>query len=175
MGRKKKITDKPPAFKPRRGASAEPFTGLKNKGDKARKAKRAGKASPVLDLCKRLARTFGGDVTAETVDSTLQQIKERGLDLDDVAAVLVTRIAIVEVAFRGGNLSTEKALSELGSCTRQMADLAEQFRQQGRALPAEVRFTFDITSGAIAAPGELPEDAPILKHDPQVGDLIEIN
>ena len=175
MGRKKKTNTEPGAYANKRSAKSEAFAGLQDKKERTRKKKAAATPSPVFKLCQKLARTFGGAAVEKTIADTIDQIKERGLDLDDVAAVLVTRIALVESAFASAGLSVEKALTELGSCNRQMADLAEQFRQQGRALPSAVEFTFNLQSGAIQAPGILPDDAPILKHDPEIGDLIEVN
>jgi hypothetical protein len=65
----------------------------------------------------------------------------------------------------------------MGSINREIKDLAEAYREQGRALPDEVTFRWELAATAqatgVVPAGEPPEDAPPIERRKDVGDLLE--
>lgn len=174
MGRKKK-SDKTIDVKTRgyrRNAGAEPFEGLIRSKEEKRAARAVGK-NPFGFLCREMAGEILGEDQQNLYDEIRTRIDDHGLTVDDCAALLALRMQLIKSWVGEGTIDNVRALQELGSINRQMSDVAEAYRQQGRTLPNEVVFRMDWES--LAKSGAVPTTAPEITTHPLTGDQLVAN
>ena len=161
----------------RRGGALSNAAGtLKAEQRKAEQAKR-GKPSAIASITRRFVVQAAGDAAAKRWDRAYRKALETGVTLDDVAAVLLARLVVLTEQIAKAEVDAKTSASQMGSINREIKDLAEAYREQGRALPDEVTFRWELVSAAQAAgvvpAGEPPEDAPPIERRKDVGDLLE--
>ena len=134
----------------------------------------------VLCARQRFVLFIGGIGSGKTQCGAMWAVKkalETGVTLDDVAAVLLARLVVLTEQIAKAEVDAKTSASQMGSINREIKDLAEAYREQGRALPDEVTFRWELVSAAQAAgvvpAGEPPEDAPPIERRKDVGDLLE--
>jgi len=161
----------------RRGGALSNAAGtLKAEQRKAEQAKR-GKPSAIASITRRFVVQAAGDTAAKRWDRAFAKALETGVTLDDVAAVLLARLVVLTEQIKRAEVDAKTSASQMGSINREIKDLAEAYREQGRALPDEVTFRWEVAataqaSGVVPA-GEPPKDAPVVEHRDDVGDLLE--
>ena len=174
MGRKKKsdtsIDIKSRGF--RRDSGAEAFDELIRSKEEKRLKKAVGK-NPFGFLCREMAGEILGESQRDLYDEIRERIDDHGLTVDDCAALLALRMQLIKSWVGEGTIDNVRALQELGSINRQMSDVAEAYRQQGRTLPAEVVFRMDWDS--LAKSGAVPDNAPTISTNPLTGDQLVAN
>ena len=174
MGRKRK-SDQSIDIKERghrRDSGSEPFEGLL-RSKEAKRLQRAVGKNPFGFLCREMAGEILGAEEQALYDEIRKRIDDHGLTVDDTAALLALRMQLIKGWIAEGEIDKTRALQELGSINRQMSDVAEAYRQQGRTLPSEVVFRMDWES--LAKSGSVPESAPIVSTHPLTGDQLVPN
>jgi len=173
-GRKPKVNTSGPDSRSHRreSSTAAAFSGRRSQAETVAKTARA-KPPALATLIKRLVQVAtSSDAAARRYASSLARVRKQGVSLDDVAALVLGRLAIVEDALEHDGISMEKALTELGRINRELAELAAAYREQGRSLPDAITFRLDLTRSTVPA-GEQPDDAPPMATDATTGDVIE--
>ena len=173
MGRKAKTNVRGPgASGKKRGSKAVPFTALTDKKEKATQAKRERAPAMQAGLTRLVKMVTSSDSASRRFAAQLLKVRRQALSIDDVAASILARYVIIECAVEADEMTLTDAVKELGRCSRELRDLAADYREQGRAVPNEITWRLDLSAAAPA--GEAPEGAPGRVTDPVVGDLIEV-
>ena len=161
----------------RRGGDLSNAAGsLKAEQRRAEKDKRS-QPTAIAGITRRFVVQAAGDAAAKRWDRAYRKALETGVTLDDVAAVLLARLVVLTEQIAKAEVDAKTSASQMGSINREIKDLAEAYREQGRALPDEVTFRWELVSAAqatgVVPAGEPPEDAPPIEHRDDVGDLLE--
>jgi hypothetical protein len=179
MGKRKTTHTDAGAKARRSGGSLSNAAGtLKAQQRKEAKAKREAD-SAIAGVVSRLVKDESGEGAARRWRAAYNQVRKTGVSLDDVAAVLLARLILMQDWVSEGAIDSKTMASQLGSINREIKDLADAYREQGRALPDEVAFRWVLVSGGDELPagvvpaGKPPADAPVVETRPDVGDLLE--